>query len=165
VRLADLLAGLSIAIDLGFGLPPESAIRQCLVGTRLARAPGLADAEVRDSFFASLLLHVGCPGFSHETAALFGNEHAITRAAARTNLGAAMSLVLQARRLARIGSACEISIPVRLLALAGYSIWLAYGLAIGDVPMVLVDVAGVAGAALVLRVTLTLRRRSACPTF
>jgi hypothetical protein len=87
VRLADLLAGLSIAIDLGFGLPPESAIRQCLVGTRLARAPGLADAEVRDSFFASLLLHVGCPGFSHETAALFGNEHAITRAAARTNLG------------------------------------------------------------------------------
>jgi hypothetical protein len=54
---------------------------------------------------------------------------------------------------------------VRLLALAGYSIWLAYGLAIGDVPMVLVDVAGVAGATLVLRVTLTLRRRSACPTF
>lgn len=76
VRLADLLAGLSIAIDLGFGLPPESAIRRCLVGTRLARAHGLADAEVRDSFFASLLLHVGCPGFSHETAALFGNEHA-----------------------------------------------------------------------------------------
>ena len=86
VRLADLLAGLSIAIDLGFGLPPESAMRQCLVGTRLARAHGLADSEVRNSFFASLLLHVGCPGFSHETAALFGNEHAITRAAARTNL-------------------------------------------------------------------------------
>ena len=38
VRLADLLAGLSIAIDLGFGLPPESAMRQCLVATRLARA-------------------------------------------------------------------------------------------------------------------------------
>jgi HD-GYP domain-containing protein (c-di-GMP phosphodiesterase class II) len=86
VRLADLLAGLSIAIDLGFGLPPESAMRQCLVGTRLARAHGLADHEVRDSFFASLLLHVGCPGFSHETAALFGNELAITRAVARTNL-------------------------------------------------------------------------------
>ncbi len=55
--------------------------------------------------------------------------------------------------------------PVRLLALAGYTIWLAYGLAIGDVPLILVDVAGVAGAALVLRVTLTLRRRRACPTF
>ena len=78
---------------------------------------------------------------------------------------AAMSLLLQARRLARIGSACEVSIPVRLLALAGYSIWLAYGVAIGDVPLILVDLAGVAGAALVLRVTLSLRRRRACPAF
>ena len=86
VRLADLLAGLSIAIDLGFGLQPESAMRQCLVGTRLARAHGLGDTEVRDSFFASLLLHVGCPGFSHETATLFGNELVLTRAVARTNL-------------------------------------------------------------------------------
>ena len=86
VRLADLLAGLSIAVDLGFGLPPESAMRSCLAATRLARAHGLGESEVRDSFFASLLLHVGCPGFSHETAALFGNEFAVTRAAARTNL-------------------------------------------------------------------------------
>ena len=86
VRLADLLAGLSIAIDLGFGLPPESAMRQCLAATRLARAHGFAERDVRDSFFASLLLHVGCPGFSHETAALFGNELAVTRAVARTNL-------------------------------------------------------------------------------
>ena len=86
VRLADLLAGLSVAIDLGFGLPPETAMRSCLVATRLARAHGLAEPDIRDSFFTSLLLHVGCPGFSHETAALFGNELAITRAVARTNL-------------------------------------------------------------------------------
>jgi MtN3 and saliva related transmembrane protein len=78
---------------------------------------------------------------------------------------AALSLILQARRLTRLGSACEVSIPVRLLALAGYAIWLAYGVAIGDVPLILVDLAGVAGAALVLRVTLTLRRRRACPAF
>jgi uncharacterized protein with PQ loop repeat len=80
-------------------------------------------------------------------------------------LVAAMSLLLQARRLARLGSACEVSIPVRLVALAGYSIWLAYGVAIGDLPLVLVDLAGVAGAALVLRVTLSLRRRRACPSY
>ena len=76
---------------------------------------------------------------------------------------AAMSLLLQARRLARLGSACEVSIPVRVLALAGYAIWLGYGLAIRDLPLILVDVAGVAGAALVLRVTLSLRRQRACP--
>lgn len=78
---------------------------------------------------------------------------------------AALSLLLQARRLARLGSACEVSIPVRLLALAGYAVWLAYGVAIGDVPLILVDLAGVAGAALVLRVTLSLRRSRACPAF
>jgi len=80
-------------------------------------------------------------------------------------LVAAMSLLLQARRLALLGSACEVSIPVRVLALTGYSIWLAYGIVLGDVPLILVDLAGVAGAALVLRVTLMLRRRMACPTF
>ena len=78
---------------------------------------------------------------------------------------AALSLLLQARRLMLLGSACEVSVPVRLLALAGYSIWLVYGLAIGDVPLILVDLAGVAGAALVLQVTVTLRRRTACPAF
>ena len=86
VRLVDLLAGLSIASDLGFGLPPETAMRACLAGTRLARACGLPEAEVRDSFFASLLLHVGCPAFSHETVMIFGNELALTRAVARINL-------------------------------------------------------------------------------
>ena len=78
---------------------------------------------------------------------------------------AALSLFIQARRLARFGTACEVSIPVRLLAVAGYAIWLAYGVAIGDVPLILVDLAGIAGAALVLRVTLVLRRRRACPAF
>jgi HD-GYP domain-containing protein (c-di-GMP phosphodiesterase class II) len=86
LRLADLIAGLSIASDLGFGLPPESAMRSCVIATRLARFHGLAEDDVRDSFYTSLLLHVGCPGFSHETSALFGNELAVTRAVARTNL-------------------------------------------------------------------------------
>jgi len=80
-------------------------------------------------------------------------------------LVAAMSLLLQARRLARLGSACEVSIPVRLVALCGYTIWLAYGVAIGDIPLILVDLAGVVGAVLVLRVTVALRRRKACPAF
>jgi uncharacterized protein with PQ loop repeat len=86
-------------------------------------------------------------------------------AGALIGLVAALSLFLQARRLAVLGSACEVSVPVRLLALAGYTTWLAYGVAIGDVPLILVDLAGVAGAALVLRVTLVLRRQRACPTF
>ena len=78
-------------------------------------------------------------------------------------LTAAVSLLLQARRLRKLGTACEISIPMRLLALGGYAVWLAYGLVIRDIPLILVDLAGVAGAALVLQVTVALRRQRACP--
>jgi hypothetical protein len=86
LRLADLLAGLSVASDLGFGLRPETAMRSCLVATGLARALDLPETEVADTYYTSLLFHVGCPAFSHETAKLFGNELMITRAAAQTNL-------------------------------------------------------------------------------
>jgi uncharacterized protein with PQ loop repeat len=75
----------------------------------------------------------------------------------------AVSLLLQARRLRRLGTACEISIPIRLVSLTGYLIWLAYGIAIRDVPLVVVDLAGLAGAGLVLHITLVLRRQRACP--
>jgi uncharacterized protein with PQ loop repeat len=75
----------------------------------------------------------------------------------------AASLLLQARRLTRLGTACEISIPIRVLSLTGYAIWLAYGVVIRDVPLVVVDLAGLAGAGLVLHITLVLRRQRACP--
>src|SRR5688500_4101586 len=64
----------------------ETAMRSCLLATGLARELGLSEDEVADTFYASLLFHVGCPAFSHETAALFGNEITILRAVAKTNL-------------------------------------------------------------------------------
>jgi HD-GYP domain-containing protein (c-di-GMP phosphodiesterase class II) len=86
LRLADLLAGLSVASDLGFGLPPETAMRSCLLATGLARKLDLPEDEVGDTFYASLLFHVGCPAYSHETAALFGNELTLSGAVAKTNI-------------------------------------------------------------------------------
>ena len=86
LRLADLLGGLSIAADLGFGLPPGEAMRSCLIGTGLARERGLAEDEVADCFYTTLLMHMGCSALSHETAAVFGDEHLVMRTAARTNV-------------------------------------------------------------------------------
>ena len=37
LRLADLLGGLSIVSDLGYGVPVDTALRSCLIGTALAR--------------------------------------------------------------------------------------------------------------------------------
>jgi HD-GYP domain-containing protein (c-di-GMP phosphodiesterase class II) len=93
LRLADLLGGLSIVADLGFGLPPEEAMRTCLIGTALARMVGASEEEVADTFYASLLVHIGCTGFSHETAAVFGDELQNTRAVARTNFADARDVL------------------------------------------------------------------------
>jgi HD-GYP domain-containing protein (c-di-GMP phosphodiesterase class II) len=86
LRLADLLGGLSIAADLGFGLPPEEAMRSCLIATGLARRQGLAEDEVADTFYTALLMHVGCSALSHETAAAFGDDRALMSAVAKTNV-------------------------------------------------------------------------------
>jgi response regulator RpfG family c-di-GMP phosphodiesterase len=85
LRLADLLAGLSMVADLGFGLPPGTAVRACLVATALARKLDLDDDDVRDCFYTALLMHLGCVAVAHEAAAAFGDDIALNRAVARTN--------------------------------------------------------------------------------
>lgn len=85
LRLADILSGLSIVADLGYALPPESAMRSCLVATGLARMLGLAPNETADTFYSALLLHVGCLTFAHEMSAAFGDDRRANTAGAKTN--------------------------------------------------------------------------------
>lgn len=74
LRLADLLAALSVATDLGMGQEPEKAVRACLVATDLGRTMGLSDAQVRDAYYTTLLQHLGCTAPSHEATHLFGDD-------------------------------------------------------------------------------------------
>jgi DNA-binding CsgD family transcriptional regulator len=85
VRLADLLAGLSRLADLGFGLQAGEALRLCALATRLARSLDLPDDDVRAAFYTALLHHVGCTGYAHETARLFGDELVLNMAAGQSN--------------------------------------------------------------------------------
>lgn len=85
VGLADLLVGMSRLADLGFGLPAGAALRSCALGTRLARTLDLPDEDVQATFYTALLHHVGCAGYAHETAQLFGDELVANMAAARTD--------------------------------------------------------------------------------
>jgi hypothetical protein len=85
VRLADLLAGLSRLADLGFGLQAGEALRSCALATRLARSLDLPDDDVRAAFYTALLHHVGCTGYAHETARLFGDELVLNMAAGQSN--------------------------------------------------------------------------------
>ena len=47
IRLAELVAALSLGIDLGFGQPMEHVLRQCLIALRLAERVGLDDEDAR----------------------------------------------------------------------------------------------------------------------
>ncbi len=79
-RLLGLLGGLSVATDLGTGAPLEESLRRCLVATRLGRAAGLPEEDVRTTLYASLLEHLGCTAYSHEFAAAFGDDISAVRA-------------------------------------------------------------------------------------
>lgn len=79
LRLAGLISALSQVADLGMGRPPEDAIRSCLLATDLARRMELGESGVCDIYYATLLQHVGCTAYAHETAALFGGDDIAVR--------------------------------------------------------------------------------------
>ena len=84
-RLLGLLGGLSLASDLGTGAPLEESLRRCVVATRLARSVGCTDREVSDVLYTSLLQHLGCTAYSHESARIWGDDVASTRLAFLTD--------------------------------------------------------------------------------
>ncbi len=51
VRLAELMAALSIATDLGMGQPLESALCSCVVAMRLGEALNLDGYMLRDVYY------------------------------------------------------------------------------------------------------------------
>jgi HD-GYP domain-containing protein (c-di-GMP phosphodiesterase class II) len=73
-RLAELVAALSLATDLGLGQPQEHVLRQTVIARRLAAAAGLPQEHQTAVFYVSLLAWVGCVSDSHELAAWFGDD-------------------------------------------------------------------------------------------
>ena len=62
------------------GQPPEDAIRSCLLAASLARNMELDERGVGDIYYVTLLQHVGCTAYAHETAALLGGDDIAVRA-------------------------------------------------------------------------------------
>ena len=71
---AELIASLSLAVDLGLGLPMEHVLRQTVIATRLAGAAGFEPSACEVVYYASLLAWVGCTADSSELARLFGDD-------------------------------------------------------------------------------------------
>ena len=77
IRLAELLAALSLGIDLGFGQPMEHVLRQCLIALRLAELAGLDYQQRAVVYYTALLINIGCHTDAHEQAKWFGDDIAV----------------------------------------------------------------------------------------
>ena len=60
LRLAELIASLSYALDITEGQPPGHCARACLIGMRIARSIGLPEEELRQVYYTLLLKDLGC---------------------------------------------------------------------------------------------------------
>ena len=77
VRLAEIVAALSLGIDLGFGQPMEHVLRQCLIALGIAERLGLDDDARAAVYYSALLVNVGCHSDAHEQAKWFGDDIAL----------------------------------------------------------------------------------------
>jgi HD-GYP domain-containing protein (c-di-GMP phosphodiesterase class II) len=77
--VAEVVAVLSMATDLGLGLPMEHAVRTCLISMELGRRLGMSSAELGDLYYLTLLRMLGCTSGSAQYAYFFGDEVAFSR--------------------------------------------------------------------------------------
>ena len=74
MRLAELVAVLSLGTDLGLGQPMEHVLRQCVVALRIADRLVLDDEQRAVLYYTALLAYVGCHVDAHEQAKWFGDD-------------------------------------------------------------------------------------------
>jgi HD-GYP domain-containing protein (c-di-GMP phosphodiesterase class II) len=74
VRIAELMATLSYAADLGLGQPMAHCMRQTVIALRLAALAGASDREVEATYYLGLMMNVYCHADAAEQAQWFGDD-------------------------------------------------------------------------------------------
>ena len=74
IRLAELMAALSLATDLGLGQPLEHELGVCLSALELADRLGCSAEERSDVYYVALLVHVGCTAAAPYFASWVGGD-------------------------------------------------------------------------------------------
>ncbi|HVL55291.1 MAG TPA: HD domain-containing phosphohydrolase [Burkholderiaceae bacterium] len=103
IRLAELVAALSLATDLGMGQPIEHQHRTCALALALAAELAVEPRELSDVYYLSLLRWIGCTSHAHELATWFDDEIAAHSRAASFELERPLQVVLDVLRHAGAG--------------------------------------------------------------
>jgi uncharacterized protein with PQ loop repeat len=72
-------------------------------------------------------------------------------------VAAAAAALLQAKQLLASRRSCDVSARFFAVYAGGYGIWLAYGLSIGSLPLIVVDAIGLVCGTVTLAIALSLR--------
>jgi HD-GYP domain-containing protein (c-di-GMP phosphodiesterase class II) len=99
VRLAELVAALSLGIDLGFGQPMEHVLRQCLIALRLGECIGLDEQDRAAVYYSALLINVGCHSDAHEQAKWFGDDINLRSGKYEFPVGAVQAMLASVRMI------------------------------------------------------------------
>jgi hypothetical protein len=114
-RAAEVVAALSLATDLGIGVPLEHGLHSTLFAMRLCDRLGIDSETASQTYYLCLLFYVGCTAGAETADELFGGGDALTRHASPTRFGSrAESMVGIMRALAPPGRAP----PVRAVQVA-----------------------------------------------
>ena len=115
VRAAEVMAALSLATDLGIGVPLEHGLQSTLVAMRLAERLGVDSGTASQTYYACLLFYVGCTADAEVAAETFGDDDALTTHALPARFGSKPEMMAGfMRALASSGSPA----PMRALQMA-----------------------------------------------
>jgi hypothetical protein len=93
VRLAELVATISLGTDLGLGQSMEHILRQTLVSLRMGELLAFDEAEREVAYFSGLLAWVGCHTDAYEQAKWFGDDIALKRDGYHYDMGRPVDLL------------------------------------------------------------------------
>ena len=99
VRLAELVAMISLGTDLGMGQSMEHVMRQSVIALRLAERLGLDEATRAVVYYVGLLGWVGCHVDAYEQAKWFGDDQALKADYRRTDMAGAAARAFVVRHV------------------------------------------------------------------
>jgi len=105
VRIAELVATLSYAADLGLGQPMEHCMRQTVIALRLADLAGIDGPDREATYYLGLLMNAYCHADAAEQATWFGDDISFKGDGYATlDMNTAQTVSFMLRRVASHGS-------------------------------------------------------------
>lgn len=93
VRAAEVVAALSLATDLGIGVPLEYGLQSTLIAMRLGERLGVDSVTASQTYYACLLYYVGCTADAELSAGIFGEDNAFTTYATPVRFGSRSQMI------------------------------------------------------------------------